>query len=144
MHIPLQLSNYSKTRGLLGSPFLAPLLYKYSEKSSEVRELHLCPEKTRNLAKFVIGRSLFASWGFSRNKENCKRRSCPKDLWHFSMHIIKYRFLTTETIWKALYTGSSRLMRISLLRISLLRFFKTITKIWLMLFYRLFILLLRT
>ena len=34
-------------------------------------------------------------------------------------------------------------MRISLLRISLLRFFKTITKIWLMQFYRLFILLLR-
>ena len=31
-------------------------------------------------------------------------------------------------------------MRISLLRISLLRFFKTITKIWLMQFYRLFIL----
>ena len=41
-------------------------------------------------------------------------------------------------------TGSSRLMRISLLRISLLRFFKAITKIWLMLFYGLFILLLRT
>ena len=36
-------------------------------------------------------------------------------------------------------TGSSRLMRISLLR-----FFKTITKIWLMRFYGLFILLLRT
>ena len=33
-------------------------------------------------------------------------------------------------------------MRISLLRISLLRFFKTITKIWLMRFYGLFILLL--
>ena len=42
------------------------------------------------------------------------------------------------------YTGGSRLMRISLLRISLLRFFKTITKIWLMRFYGLFILLLRT
>ena len=42
------------------------------------------------------------------------------------------------------YTGSSCLMRISLLRISLLRFFKTITKIWLMRFYGLFILLLRT
>ena len=42
------------------------------------------------------------------------------------------------------YTGSSRLMRISLLRISLVRFFKTITKIWLMRFYGLFILLLRT
>ena len=41
-------------------------------------------------------------------------------------------------------TGSSCLMRISLLRISLLQFFKTITKIWLMRFYRLFILLLRT
>ena len=41
-------------------------------------------------------------------------------------------------------TGSSRLMRISLLRFSLLRFFKTITKIWLMRFYGLFILLLRT
>ena len=41
-------------------------------------------------------------------------------------------------------TGSSRLMRISLLRISLLRFFKTITKIWLMRFYGLFILLMRT
>ena len=76
---PLQLSNYSKTRGLPGSPFLAPLLYKYSEKSSEVRELHLCPEKTRNLAQFVIGRSLFASWGSSRNKENCERRLFPKD-----------------------------------------------------------------
>ena len=36
-------------------------------------------------------------------------------------------------------TGGSRLMRISLLR-----FFKTITKIWLMPFYGLFILLLRT
>ena len=35
-------------------------------------------------------------------------------------------------------------MRISLLRISLLRFFKTITKIWLMRFSGLFILLLRT
>ena len=35
-------------------------------------------------------------------------------------------------------------MRILLLRISLLRFFKTITKIWLMRFYGLFILLLRT
>ena len=35
-------------------------------------------------------------------------------------------------------------MRISLLRIWLLRFFKTITKIWLMRCYRLFILLLRT
>ena len=35
-------------------------------------------------------------------------------------------------------------MRISLLRISLLRFFKTITKIWIMRFYGLFILLLRT
>ena len=32
-------------------------------------------------------------------------------------------------------------MRISLLQISLLRFFKTITKIWLMQFYGLFILL---
>ena len=42
------------------------------------------------------------------------------------------------------YAGSSCLMRISLLRISLLRFFKTITKIWLMRFYGLFILLLRT
>ena len=41
-------------------------------------------------------------------------------------------------------TGSSRLMRISLLRISLLRFFKTITKILLMQFYGPFILLLRT
>ena len=41
-------------------------------------------------------------------------------------------------------TGSSRLMRISLLRISLLQFFKTITKIWLMRLYGLFILLLRT
>ena len=41
-------------------------------------------------------------------------------------------------------TGSSCLMRISLLRISLLRCFKTITKIWLMRFYGLFILLLRT
>ena len=41
-------------------------------------------------------------------------------------------------------TGSSRLMRISLLRISSLQFFKTITKIWLMRFYGLFILLLRT
>ena len=37
------------------------------------------------------------------------------------------------------HTGDSRLMRISLLR-----FFKTITKIWLMRFYGLFILLLRT
>ena len=80
IYIPLQLSNYSKTRGLPGSPFLAPLLYKYSEKSSEVRELHLCPEKTRNLAQFVIGRSLFAFWVSSRNKENCERRSFPKDL----------------------------------------------------------------
>ena len=35
-------------------------------------------------------------------------------------------------------------MRISLLRISLLRFFKTITKILLMRFYGLFILLVRT
>ena len=35
-------------------------------------------------------------------------------------------------------------MRISLLRISLLRFFKTITKIWLMQFFGLFVLLLRT
>ena len=35
-------------------------------------------------------------------------------------------------------------MRISLLRISLMQFFKTITKIWLMRFYGLFILLLRT
>ena len=34
-------------------------------------------------------------------------------------------------------------MRISLLRISLLRFFKTITNIWPMRFYGLFILLLR-
>ena len=41
-------------------------------------------------------------------------------------------------------TGSSCLMWISLLRISLLRFFKTITKIWLMRLYGLFILLLRT
>ena len=42
------------------------------------------------------------------------------------------------------HTGSSRLMRISLLRISLLGFFKTITKIWLMRFFGLKILLLRT
>ena len=42
------------------------------------------------------------------------------------------------------YTGSFCLMRISLLPISLLLFFKTITKIWLMRFYGLFILLLRT
>ena len=41
-------------------------------------------------------------------------------------------------------TGSSRLMQISLLRISILRFFKSITKILLMRFYGLFILLLRT
>ena len=40
--------------------------------------------------------------------------------------------------------GGSCLMRISLLRISLLLFFKTITKIWLMRFPGLFILLLRT
>ena len=40
------------------------------------------------------------------------------------------------------FTGSSCLMRISLLRISLLRFFNT--KIWLMRFYGLFILLLST
>ena len=55
--------------------------------------------------------------------------------------------------WTALQTGEedsfentegSRLMRISLLQFSLLRFFKTITKIWLMRFYGLFILLLRT
>ena len=38
----------------------------HSEKSSEVRELHLCPEKSRNLAQFVIERSLFASWDSSR------------------------------------------------------------------------------
>ena len=38
------------------------------------------------------------------------------------------------------YTGSFCLMRISLLPISLLRFFKTITKIWLMGSYGLFIL----
>ena len=42
------------------------------------------------------------------------------------------------------HTGGSHLMRISLLRISLLRFFKTITKIWLMRFFGLKILLLRT
>ena len=41
-------------------------------------------------------------------------------------------------------TGDPRLMRILLLRISLLRFFKTNTKIWLMRFYGLFILLVRT
>ena len=41
-------------------------------------------------------------------------------------------------------TGGSRLMRISLLRISLMRFFKTITKIWLMRFYWQFIFLVRT
>ena len=41
-------------------------------------------------------------------------------------------------------TGRSRLKRISLLRISLLRFFKAITKILLMRFYGLFILLVRT
>ena len=35
-------------------------------------------------------------------------------------------------------------MRISLLRISLLRFFKTTYKIWLMRFYGLFIMLVRT
>ena len=43
-----------------------------------------------------------------------------------------------------LNTGGSCLMRISLLRISLLWFFKTITKIWLMRFYGQFILLVRT
>ena len=42
------------------------------------------------------------------------------------------------------YTGSSYLMRFSLLRISLMRFFKTISKIWLMRFYGLLILLLPT
>ena len=41
-------------------------------------------------------------------------------------------------------TGSSRLMLISLLQISSLRFFKTISKIWLMQSYGLFILLPRT
>ena len=41
-------------------------------------------------------------------------------------------------------TGSSRLMRISLLRILLLRIFKTIVKIWLMRFYGFFILWLCT
>ena len=42
------------------------------------------------------------------------------------------------------YTEGSRLMRISLVRISLLRFFKTITKICLMRFYVLSILLPRS
>ena len=42
--------------------------HTHSEKSSEVRELHLCPEKSRNLAQFVIERSLFASWDSSRKE----------------------------------------------------------------------------
>ena len=70
--------------------------------------------------------------------------------------LIKYliKFWLVWQVWQSLMrlnwqstnlgTGSSCLMRISLLRISLLRFFKTITKIWLMRFYGLFILLLRT
>ena len=70
---------------------------------------------------------------FSRSK-SCIRQEP-------SVILIKKSFMGNHSF---IYTGSSRLMRISLLRILLLRFFKTITKIWLMRFYRLFILLLRT
>ena len=54
-----------------------------------------------------------------------------KNFWEFEVTLSADKFEK--------YTGSSCLMRISLLR-----FFKTITKIWLMRFYGLFILLLRT
>ena len=54
---------------------------------------------------------------------------------NFSYFVLNYCYV---------FTGSSCVMRISLLRTSLLRFFKTITKIWVMRFYVLFILLLRT
>ena len=63
----------------------------------------------------------------------------------------EYQSVTSEFMGKTFQaaqlthdTGSSCLMRISLQRISLLRFFKTITKIWLMRFFGLKILLLRT
>ena len=47
----------------------------------------------------------------------------------FSLSVPKF------TDYSKICTGSSWLMRISLLRISLLRFFKTKTKIWLMQFF---------
>ena len=55
-----------------------------------------------------------------------------------------YAVLNCFSLYWLQHTGSSCLMQISLLRISLLRFFRTITKIWLMRFYGLFILLLHT
>ena len=86
-----------------------------------------------------------------------ERLACPTIVWVWSTFFFFFRgkfswsilfsffghfILGSKPFWRR--TGGSRLMRISLLPISLLRFFKTITKIWLMRFYGLFILLLRT
>mgnify|MGYP007015856839 CR=1 FL=1 len=113
-------SSWSKTltpiqpRGVIGAP---PTMY--FQKMQFVGVFR--PFLQRSLAYIMAIMRLFFS--LVRSK---------KDLCHFRNAQIY------------LGTGGSRLMRISLLRISLLRFFKTITKIWLMRFYGLFILLVRT
>ena len=71
--------------------------------------------------------------------------NCSNDCWRLSLtdFVWGHRILFL-TLKENKNTGSSRLMRISLLRILLLRFFKTITIILLMRFYGLFILLVRS
>ena len=83
------------------------------------------------------------SWEWSTSKVNDLIFFCKKlDQIRMSF-IVQVRFFYSNDLYlsAAKYesevnhsTGGSRLMRISLLRISLLRFFKTITKIWLMRF----------
>ena len=74
-------------------------------------------------------------------KSKKKRKKLQKELILVGIHV-RYDFKKYKS--KIICTGSSRLMGISSPQISLLPLFKTITKIWVMRFYGLFILLLRT
>ena len=112
---------------------------------------------------FWGSRSIFVDKQFiSKHERILAESACSIDL-HYrfrgnileSVQYLNFSFFSVQTLWTnpCFYqtiltitnnTGSSRLMRTSLLQISLLRFFKTITNIWLMLFYGPFILLMRT
>ena len=126
--------------------------------TSELILLHLCEVEWRERAKqlaedYSSPRKLHwvknLRWLLQRrlNRTTYKvSKKCPALLMGFSgiwlSYLVERKYFICELGY--VRTGSSHLMRISLLRILLLRFLKTITIILLMQFYGLFILLVRS
>ena len=131
--------------------------------TSELILLHLCEVEWRERAKqlaedYSSPRKLHwvknLRWLLQRrlNRTTYKvSKKCPALLMGFSgiwkdkiwlSYLVERKYFICE-LWYV-RTGSSHLMRISLLRILSLRFFKTITMILLMRFYGLFIFLVRS